>query len=161
MISSMNAINEGLSLEDWKVLKTEHFLQQLKSQLDDEQNKITKTVSKNQVEVIRKFVEKTEKKRSNQSPVSRSHACPSDLNHPCCVDSINIDLHQLGWNFVLTPRIITYKFCRGTCSPEVVRPALFTKAAAQILYVSIIHYYRCLQAFRLQFLIKGHFSCSQ
>ena len=138
MTSNINAINEGLSLEDWRVLKTEHFLQQLKSQLDDEQNKITKRVRKDQVEVIRKFVEKTEVKRSNPSPVSRGSACSSDLNHPCCVDSTNIDLHQLGWNFVLSPRIITYKFCRGTCSPEVVRPALFTKAAALILYVSII-----------------------
>ena len=139
MISNLNAYENNLSLEDWKVLKTEHFLQQLKVQLEDEQNKVTKRVSKDQVEVIRKVVDISEVKRSDIRAASNSFACPSDLKHPCCVDSIDIDLHQLGWKFVLTPRIITYKFCRGSCSPEVVRPALFTKAAAQLLYVSIRH----------------------
>jgi hypothetical protein len=37
---------------------------------------------------------------------------------------------------VLSPRVIEYNYCRGTCHPELVLPSLYTDAAAQLLYVS-------------------------
>ena len=57
------------------------------------------------------------------------------------MDSVEIDFHKLGWNFIISPRTIQYKFCRGSCNPEFVRPALLTQAAAQVLYVSAIKNY--------------------
>jgi Transforming growth factor beta like domain len=53
------------------------------------------------------------------------------------LDTITVDLHSLGWVSVLSPRVIEYNYCRGTCDPELVLPSLFTNAAAQLLYVSI------------------------
>ena len=70
----------------------------------------------------------------------------------CCLDTVEIDFHQIGWNFILSPRKVQYSFCRGSCNPQVIRPALFTRAASQILYVCIqpasvlclCFYYSCL-----------------
>jgi hypothetical protein len=38
---------------------------------------------------------------------------------------------------VLSPRVIEYNYCRGSCDPELVLPSLYTDAAAQLLYVGI------------------------
>ena len=54
---------------------------------------------------------------------------------PCCVDQVEVDLQELGWDFILSPRSLTFSYCRGSCNPHLVRPALFTQAASQILYV--------------------------
>ena len=54
---------------------------------------------------------------------------------PCCVDQVEVDFQELGWDFILSPRSLTFSYCRGSCNPHLVRPALFTQAASQILYV--------------------------
>ena len=128
---------DDLTIEEWKSLKTEYFLQQLMKQLHREPKELIKGVTVAELpDIIRKIKVKNEEKRSGYSRDSNS--CPlQDPSHPCCADSVEIDFHNIGWNFIISPRTIKYKFCRGLCNPEYVRPALFTKAAAQVLYVGI------------------------
>ena len=58
-----------------------------------------------------------------------------DSDQACCVDQVEVDFQELGWDFILSPRSLHFSFCRGSCNPHIVRPALFTQAASQILYV--------------------------
>ena len=131
--------DDKLTTEEWKVLKTEYFLQQLMEHLEKEPKIIIKRATAAELpEVIKQIDRKSEDKRAGDH--RNYYSCPPDVSqhpdHPCCMDSVEIDFHKLGWNFIISPRTIQYKFCRGSCNPEFVRPALFTKAAAQVLYVS-------------------------
>ena len=50
----------------------------------------------------------------------------------CCVEKVEVDFQELGWDFILSPRSLQFSFCRGSCDPHIVRPALFTQAANAI-----------------------------
>ena len=128
---------DDLTFEEWKSLKTEYVLQQLMEQLLKEPKEIIQGVAESDLpDIINKIKVKNEEKRSGDSRDSNS--CPlQDPDHPCCADSVEIDFHKLGWNFIISPRTIKYKFCRGSCNPEYVRPVLLKKTAAQVLYVGI------------------------
>ena len=139
-VAAFGTTENNLSIEEWKILKKEYFLQQFMEQLEKEPRKVI--ARSTEAELPKKLQEidiKSEEKRNSRSPTVLNQ-CPSDSSqdpeYPCCTDSVEIDFHSLGWTFVLSPRTIQYKFCRGSCNPEFVRPNLFTKAAAQILYVS-------------------------
>ena len=135
-VTTQDNTHNDLSIEEWKILKKEYFLQQFMEQLEKEPTKVfSRTPEDEEAKKIQKIEMKNEEKRTQGY-----HNCPSNIvqnqEHPCCMDSVEIDFHQLGWDFILSPTKIQYKFCRGSCNPEFVRPALFTEAAAQILYVS-------------------------
>eukprot|EP00092_Neocalanus_flemingeri_P078613 GFUD01097824.1.p1 GENE.GFUD01097824.1~~GFUD01097824.1.p1 ORF type:complete len:215 (-),score=58.69 GFUD01097824.1:73-717(-) len=137
-VSAFDTTENNLSIEDWKILKKEYFLQQFMEQLEKEPKKvIARSKEADLPKTIQAIDMKTDVKRATQYSAVKN-PCPSDSSHdpenPCCTDSVEIDFHTLGWTFVLSPRKIQYKFCRGSCNPEFVRPALFTEAAAQILY---------------------------
>ena len=129
-----------LNIEEWKALKKEFFLQKMMEQLEKDPTKVIKrTTEAGLPETIRRIDLRKVQKQARR-PVN-TKTCPAalsqDSDQPCCMDSVEIDFHKLGWNFIISPRTIQYKFCRGSCNPEYVRPALFTKAAAQVLYVGI------------------------
>ena len=134
-----------LNIEEWKALKKEFFLQKMMEQLENGPTKVIKRTTEGGLpESIRKIDLRNVKKRARHPVYTK--ACPAALSHetqhPCCMDAVEIDFHKLGWNFIISPRIIQYKFCRGSCNPEFVRPALFTQGAAQVLYVSsFINYF--------------------
>ena len=137
-VAAYDSTDNNLSIEEWKILKKEYFLQQFMEQLEKEPKKVIKRVTEDELsQQIQELKYKNEEKRTRPT---QSNPCPSDSSHdlenPCCTDSVEIDFHQMGWNFIISPRTIQYKFCRGSCNPEFVRPALFTEAAAHILYVS-------------------------
>ena len=134
-----------LNIEEWKALKKEFFLQKMMEQIEKGPTKVIKrTTEAGLPESIRKIDLRNVEKRARHPVYTK--ACPAALSqepeHPCCMDSVEIDFHKLGWNFIISPRTIQYKFCRGSCNPEFVRPALFTQAAAQVFYVSaFINYF--------------------
>ena len=133
-----------LNIEEWKVLKRDFFLQKMMEQLEKGSTKeIKRTTEAGLPETIRKIDLRSVEKRARHPVYTK--ACPAalsqDKQHPCCTDSVEIDFHKLGWNFIISPRTIQYKFCMGSCNPEFVRQALFTPAAAQVLYVSAIKNY--------------------
>jgi len=40
----------------------------------------------------------------------------SPSNYTCCRETISVTVEQLGWNnFILSPDVIEYKYCRGAC----------------------------------------------
>ena len=132
MIHSTKA-HEDLTKEELKTLKTEYFLQQFANQIE----KAPKTlIEKGSVD---KVIEKIQKS-NNRFKRKATNLCPSDItkyqDFPCCVDSVEINFRKIGWNFIIFPKTIQYKFCGGSCNSDFIRPRVFTKAAAQILYVS-------------------------
>ena len=128
--------HDNLTNQDLKTLKIEYFLQQFAEQIEK--------APKNQIEKasVDKVIEKI-KKGKNRFKRKATNYCPSDITNyqdfPCCVDSVEINFRKIGWNFIIFPKTIKYKFCGGSCNSDYVRPRVFTKAAAQILYVSRKH----------------------
>ena len=124
-----------LNIEEWKALKKEFFLQKMMEQLEKDPTKVIKrTTEAGLPETIRRIDLRKVQKQA-RGPVN-TKTCPAalsqDSEHPCCMDSVVIDFHKLGWNFIISPRTIQYKFCRGSCNPEFVRPAF----SASVLHVS-------------------------
>ena len=70
-------------------------------------------------------------KRHKRSSTGMCSSSSTDTEH-CCMDSVEIDFHDLGWKFVIAPRTVEYKFWRGSCNQELVGPSVFTSAAAQL-----------------------------
>ena len=140
VVAAHDNADEDLTIEEWKILKKEYFLQQLMEKIEEEPKLNMKKATEAELpNIIAKMELKNKEKRSGDLtyPNSCSSTIAEDKEHPCCLDSFEVDFHKLGWNFIVSPKTIQYKFCRGSCNPEFVRPALFTKAAAQVLYVSI------------------------
>ena len=79
---------DDLTIDEWKSLKTEYFLQQLMEQLLKEPKEIIQVVAKSGLpNLINKIKVKNEEKRSGDSRDSNS--CPlQDPDHPCCADSV-------------------------------------------------------------------------
>ena len=124
---------DNLTIQDLKTLKMEYFLQQFIEQIEKApKNLIEKASVDKVIENIKKGKNRYKRKATNK--------CPSDItkyqDFPCCVDSVEINFRKIGWNFIIFPKTIKYKFCGGSCNSDYVRPRVFTKAAAQILYVS-------------------------
>ena len=124
-----------LNIEESKALKKEFFLQKIMEQLEKDPTKVIKrTTEAGLPETIRR-VDLRKVKKQARGPIN-TKACPAalsqDSDQPCCMDSVEIDFHKLGWNFIISPRTIQYKFCRGSCNQEFVRPAF----SASVLHVS-------------------------
>ena len=125
--------HDNLTNQDLKTLKIEYFLQQFAEQIEK--------APKNHIEKasVDKIIEKI-KKGKNRHKRKATNYCPSDItkyqDFPCCVDSVEINFRKIGWNFIIFPKTIKYRFCGGSCNSDYVRPRVFTKAAAQILFVS-------------------------
>ena len=124
---------DNITKQELKSLKMEYFLQQFAEQIEKApKNLIEKASVDKVIENIKKSKKRYKRKATNK--------CPSDItkyqDFPCCVDSVEINFREIGWNFIIFPKTIKYKFCGGSCSTDFVRPRVFTKAAAQILYVS-------------------------
>ena len=62
----------------------------------------------------------------------------------CCLSKINVNLTDLGWDFVLSPTVIEYKFCQGHCNPATLPARLFIPEVAQIRYVSFVNFLHIL-----------------
>ncbi len=40
----------------------------------------------------------------------------SASNYTCCRETLSVTVEQLGWNnFIISPKVIEYKYCRGAC----------------------------------------------
>ena len=53
----------------------------------------------------------------------------------CYVEKVEVDFQELGWDFILSPKSLQFSFCRGRCNPQIIRQALATQTASQILSV--------------------------
>ena len=124
---------DNLTNQELKALKIEFFLQQLADQIEK--------APKNHIEKasVDKVIEKIKKSESRYKRNATTY-CPSDISKyqdfPCCMDSVEINFRKIGWNFIIFPKTIKFRFCGGSCNSDFVRPRVFTKAAAQILFVS-------------------------
>ena len=128
--------NPGLlSEKEHNILKTECFLQNLYMKLASESKTLLTKITKKELAKFGKS--NLVKKRSVSAQSSGHNRWPAggQADH-CCLDTVEIDFHTIDWNFILSPRKLQFSFCRGSCNPHIVRPSLFTKAAASILYVS-------------------------
>ena len=127
--------------EQWKTLKKEYFLNKVMDQI--EKGPALKVTKIQEVPRINKTIQNKTKEnhltpiRSDQN--SRPSNLPQELDYRCSLDSIEIDFHKLGWNFIISPKTIQYKFCRGYCDQDFVKPPLFTQGATRVPYVSFIH----------------------
>ena len=124
-----------LSEKEHVILKTEYFLQKLYMKLASESKTLLGKITKKELGGFGKS--NLVNKRSVSAQSSGHNHCPAggQADH-CCLDTVEIDFHTIGWNFILSPRKLQFNFCRGSCNPHIVRPSLFTRAAASILYVS-------------------------
>ena len=121
---------EHLALSDKRILQKEYFLQHMMSTIALQPADHVRRLNRTEMAEILLHQQSKRHKRSNTrmcSSTSRS----TDKEH-CCMESVEIDFHDLGWTFVLAPRTVEYKFCRGSCNPELVGPSVFTSAAAQL-----------------------------
>ena len=137
-LTSPLLFSENLTTQELGVLRTEFFLQRFREQLWTGPRKVIARVR--QEDLFQHLHQ-----RQHQHQYQKRHSLPgsnvcSDEREdagaqPCCVDQVEVDFQELGWDFILSPRSLTFSYCRGSCNPHLVRPALFTQAASQILYV--------------------------
>ena len=118
---------QHLAISDKRILQKEFFLQQMMSTIALQPSKGRRL---NRTEMAGMFLDQ-QSKRHKRSDTGMCISSSTDTEH-CCMDSVEIDLHDLGWTFVIFPRTVEYKFCRGSCNPEFVGPSVFTSAAAQL-----------------------------
>ena len=132
LLSSLVApflLSEHLTDEELKILRTEYFLQKFLDELSNQPRKFLGRVKMEDL-VQHRYLDK------RSSKLGRNVCTSREPDHPCCLDEVTVDFQALGWDFILSPRSLQFSFCRGSCSPLLVRPSLFTQAADQILYVS-------------------------
>ena len=131
----------SLSPGDRRTLHAEYFLQSLFQNIASQPKiLLAKVRSTELANLAQTHLTETRTKRAARGPPPNpctTSEGENQLDQHCCLDTVEIDFHQIGWNFILSPRKIQYSFCRGSCNPQVIRPALFTRAASQILYVCI------------------------
>ena len=124
-------------ISDKRILQKEYFIQQMMSTIASQPADQGRRLNRTELAGILLDQQSKRPKRSNTRMCSSS----TDTEH-CCMDSVEIDLHDLGWTFVIFPRTVEYKFCRGSCNPEFVGPSVFTSAATQLRLVSHIRVFR-------------------
>ena len=137
-LTSPLLFSENLTTQELGVLRTEYMLQRFREQLWTGPRKVIARVRR--ADLFQHLHQ-----RQHQHQYQKRHSRParnvcSDMTEdagaqPCCVDQVEVDFQELGWDFILSPRSLTFSYCRGSCNPHFVRPALFTQAASQILYV--------------------------
>ena len=123
-------LSENLTSEEVRVLRREYLLQRFREEL------LTRP---------RKFIARARHEELAHHQLHKRHArrprnvCSNqteeDVAQPCCVDQVEVDFQELGWDFILSPRSLQFSFCRGRCHPQVIRPAPFSKTASQIFSV--------------------------
>ena len=140
-----------LPISDKRILQKEYFLQQMMSSIASQPAGLVRRMNRTELAEILLHQQSKRHKRSNTRICSSSSSSSSstDTEH-CCMDSVEIDLHDLGWNFVVAPRILEYKFCRGSCNPEFVGPSFLTnetrsKALFILVAKSALHFPRGLR----------------
>ena len=131
-LTSPFLLSQNLTSQEVRVLRTEYILQRFMEEL---------------LSLPRKFIARARQEELAHHQLHKRHArrprnvCSTeteeDIAQPCCVDQVEVDFQELGWDFIISPRSLQFSFCRGTCDPHIVRPALFTQAASQILYVRL------------------------
>ena len=133
--------NTDNTSEKWKTLKKEYFLHKVIDQLE----KVTalKVTKIQEVPKINKTIQNNTKENHLTPIISDPNYRPSnlsqELDYKCSLDSIDIGFHKLGWNFIISPKTIQYKFCRGSCDQDFVKPLLFTQGVDRVPYVSFIN----------------------
>ena len=122
---------QHLAISDKSILQKEYFLQQFMSSITLQPAEQMRRLNRTEMAGILLPQQSKRHKRSNTRMCSRSNRSSrsTDKEH-CCMDSVEIDFHDLGWTFVLAPKTVEYKFCRGSCNTEWVGPSVFTSAAA-------------------------------
>ena len=120
-------LSQNLTSQELRLLRTEYILQRFREELWTRPRRFIARAR--QEELPRHQVHK------RHSRGARNVCSEEEEGQPCCVDQVEVDFQQLGWDFILSPRSLQFSFCRGSCNPHLVRPALFTQAASQILYV--------------------------
>ena len=54
----------------------------------------------------------------------------------CSLHQISVNLTQIGWDFVISPSLLEYRYCSGVCSLTDIPARMFIKQHGQIRYVS-------------------------
>ena len=121
---------QNMTSQELRVLRTEYILQRFMEELLTRPRRF---IARARLEELQQH--QRHKRHSRRARNVCSVRADEDEGQPCCVDQVEVDFQQLGWDFILSPRSLQFSFCRGSCNPHLVRPALFTQAASQILYV--------------------------
>ncbi|XP_023332025.1 growth/differentiation factor 8 [Eurytemora carolleeae] len=123
---------EKITDADLDTLRLEYFLQSLAEKIEDLPKTWVGRTSKLEL-TVQQAQEKHYRIMDKRSEFS--NICSDSPNHrSCCLNTIEVDLHSLGWTTIIAPRIIHFNYCNGSCDPNMVLPSLFTNAAAQLLY---------------------------
>ena len=56
----------------------------------------------------------------------------------CRLQQVSVNLTEIGWDFVISPTLLQFRYCSGTCSVRDIPARMFIKQHGQIRYVSII-----------------------
>ena len=131
-ISSLPILQDyqHLVISDKRILQKEYFLKQMMFSIALQPADQVRRLNRTEMAEILLHQQSKRHKRSNTRMCSRSSR--STHKEYCCMESVDIDFHDLGWKFVIAPRTVEYKFCRGSCNQELVGPSVFTSAAAQL-----------------------------
>ena len=54
----------------------------------------------------------------------------------CSLQELSVNLTQIGWNFVISPSLLQFRYCSGACSVRDIPARMFIKQHGQIRYVS-------------------------
>ena len=130
-LASPLLLSQNMTSQELRLLRTEYILQRFREELGTRPRRVLARAR--QEELPRHQLHKRHS-RGARNVCSEEE---EEEDQPCCVDQVEVDFQELGWDFILSPRSLTFTFCRGSCNPHLVRPALFTQAASQILYVRL------------------------
>ena len=136
-LASPLLFSQNLTSQEVRVLRTEYILQRFREDLMTLPRKFIARARQEELSHHQRHKRHTRRPRNVCSTETEE-----DGHQPCCVDQVQVDFQELGWDFILSPRSLQFSFCRGSCNPHLVRPALFTKAASQILYVRLENIFR-------------------
>ena len=54
----------------------------------------------------------------------------------CRLQQVSVNLTQIGWDFVISPTLLQFRYCSGACSVRDIPARMFIKQHGQIRYVS-------------------------
>ena len=54
----------------------------------------------------------------------------------CGLHTVMVNLTDIGWDFVVSPSVLEYRYCGGRCSHTDIPARMFVKSHGQIRYVS-------------------------
>ena len=129
-LASPLLFSQNLTSQEVRVLRTEYILQRFREKVMTLPGKFLARARQEELTHHQRHKRHTRRPRNVCSAETEE-----DGAEPCCVDQVEVDFQELGWDFILSPRSLQFSFCRGTCKAEPIRPALLPQSASQILKV--------------------------